>query len=202
MNNDLPAHLLELKTRFDDWRIRRRLSRANNSWAKWMITLSFVIAPIILTIRYPAQSERQSASTPHAIYDSNPDHLWNRLHRAFYVRTARNGEEYGHDELDPLLWAETKHLLVGPSHQQAIKLLDEFLSVNGAALITYPLKRALLQRDLWAIFDWSAETSLSFPREAEALQSKLAPVIRSIALSREQIQALPEIGRASCRERV
>jgi len=192
MNHDLTAHLLELKTRFDDWRITRRLSRAKSLWAKWMITLSFVIAPIALTIRYPAQSERQSASTPQAIYDSNPDHLWNRLHRAFYVRTARNGEEYGHDELDPLLWAETKHLLVGPSHQQAIKLLDEFLSVNGAALITDPLKRAMLQRDLWAIFDWSADTPPSNQREAQALQSKLALVIRSIALSREQIQALPD----------
>src|SRR5215475_13022315 len=131
MNHDLPAQLLELKTRFDDWRITRRLSRAKNLWAKWMITLSFVIAPIILTTRYFALFESQSAPTSHAVYDSNPDHLWSRLHRAFYVRTARNGEEYGHDELDPLLWAETKHLLVGPSHQQAIKLLDEFLSVNA-----------------------------------------------------------------------
>src|SRR5215813_7056374 len=192
MNRGLPAHPLELKTRFDDWRRTRRSSRAKNLWAKWMITLSFVIAPIILTIRYSAQSERQSASMPHAIYDSNSDHLWNRLHRALYVRTARNGEEYGHDELDPLLWAETKHLLVDPSHQQAIKLLDEFLSVNGAALITDPLKRAMLQRDLWAIFYWSADTPPTYQREAEALQSKLALVIRSIALSREQIQALPD----------
>jgi hypothetical protein len=170
----------------------RRSSRVKNLWAKWMITLSFIIAPIALTIRYFAQSERPSVSTPQIIYDSNPDHLWNRLHRAFYVRTARNGEEYGHDELDPLLWSETKHLLVGPSHQQAIKLLDEFLSVNGSALITDPLKRAMLQRDLWAIFDWSADISPSYQREAQALQSKLAPVIRSIALSREQIQALPD----------
>src|SRR5262245_52469128 len=133
MNYDLSAHQLELKTRFDNWRRMRPSSLAKNHWAKWLIALSFIFAPIAFTIRYSAQSERQSASTPHAIYDSNPDHLWNRMHRAFYVRTARNGEEYGHDELDPLLWAETKHLLVGPSHQQAIKLLDDFLSVNGAA---------------------------------------------------------------------
>jgi hypothetical protein len=192
MNYDLSTNLLELKTRFDEWRGTRRSSRAKNSWAKWIITLSFIIAPIVLTIRHSAQSERPSVSTPQAIYDSNPDHLWNRLHRAFYVRTTRNGEEYGHDELDPLLWTESKHLLAGPSHQQAIKLLDEFLSVNGAALIIDPLKRAMLQRDLWAIFDWSAETSFSYQREAQALQSKLAPVIRSIALSREQIRALPD----------
>src|SRR5262245_4507746 len=100
MNCGLPAYPLELKTRFYGRRGTRRPSRAKNLWAKWMITLSFVIAPIILTIRYSAQFERQSAATPHAIYDSNPDHLWNRLHHAFYVRTARNGEEYGRDELD------------------------------------------------------------------------------------------------------
>src|SRR5262247_2312887 len=168
MNYDLSAHQLELMTRFYNWRRTRPSSLAKNHWAKWLIALSFIFAPIALTIRYSAQSERQSASTPNAIYDSNPDHLWNRLHRAFYVRTARNGEENGHDELDPLLWDRTKHLLVGPSHQQAIKLLDEFLSVNGAALITDPLKRAMLQRDLWAIFDWSADTPPSYQREAEA----------------------------------
>src|SRR5215475_2794334 len=162
------------------------------AYGKWLITMSFIVAPISITIRYPAQSEQAPVSTPQAIYDSNPDHLWNRLHRALYVRTTRNGEEYGRDELDPLLWGETKHLLVGPSHQQAIKLLDEFLSVNGAALITDPIKRAMLQLDLWAIFDWSAETSLSYQQERQALQSKLLPVIRSVALSREQIQALPD----------
>jgi hypothetical protein len=192
MNYDLSAHLSELKARFDNWRRTRPPSHAKNHWAKWLIALSFIFAPIALTIRYSAQSQRLSVSTPQTVYDSNPDHLWNRLHRAFYVRMARNGEEYGHDELDPLLWSETKHLLIAPSHQHAIKLLDEFLSVNGSALVTDPLKRAMLQRDLWAIFDWSEQTSLSYPREAEALQSKLALVIRSIALSREQIQALPD----------
>lgn len=160
--------------------------------AKLMITLSLIIAPIVLGIRYSSQSDRPSRSEPHIIYDSNPTHLWNRLHRAFYVRTTRNGEEYGRDELDPLLWQETKHLLVGPSHQHALKLLDEFLSRNGAALITDPLKRAVLQRDLWAVFDWSAQTSFTYDQERQDLQSKLAPVIRSLALRREQIQALPD----------
>ncbi len=84
------------------------------------------------------------------------------------------------------------HGQVGPSHQQAIKLLDEFLSLNGGALITDPLKRAMLQRDLWAIFDWSARTSSSYPQERQMLQSKLLPVIRSTALRREQIQALTD----------
>ena len=161
-------------------------------WAKWMIMLSLIIAPFVLAIRYSSHSDRPSQSEPHAIYDSDPAHLWNRLHRALYVRTTRNGEEYGRDELDPLLWDETEHLLVGPGRQLAIKLLDEFLSKDGAAMITDPLKRAMLQRDLWAVFNWSAKTSFSHRQERQALQSKLVSAIRSVALSREQIQALPD----------
>src|SRR5262245_4135878 len=161
-------------------------------WAKWMIMLSLIIAPIVLGIRYSSQSDRPPRTEPYTIYDSDPTHLWNRLHHALYVRITVNGEAYGHDELDPLLWSETKHLLVGPSHQQAIKLLDEFLSRNGAALIADPLKRAMLQRDLWAVFNWSAQTSFKYEQERQALQSKLVSAIRSVAMSREQIQALPD----------
>src|SRR5271165_1249151 len=59
------------------------------------------------------------------IYDPNPEHLWNRLHCALWVRTGPDGKEYGGDRLDPLLWLETKHLLEGTSHDVAIALLDE-----------------------------------------------------------------------------
>jgi hypothetical protein len=115
-----------------------------------------IIAPNAFSIRYSSQSDRPPGTKLQAIYDSAPAHLWNRLHCALFVRTTPKGEEYGLDELDPLLWGETKHLLTGSSYQQAIKLLDEFSSLNGAVLIADPLKRAMLQRDLWAIFDWSA----------------------------------------------
>src|SRR5262245_3205191 len=157
---------------------------------KFVISLAVLLVVSALPIEI--QSSLSSGSKQQVVYDPKIDHIWNRLHRSLYVRASRNGQEYGYDELDPLLWTETKHLLTGPSHQQAIKLLDEFLYTNAAALITDPLKRAMLQRDLWAIFDWSAETPLSYQREAQALQSKLALVIRSIVLSREQIQALPD----------
>jgi hypothetical protein len=170
--------------------------------AKWTITLSLIIAPNALSIRYSSQSDRPLGSKPQAIYDSDPDHLWNRLHRALFVRTTPKGEEYGLGELDPLLWHETKHLLTGYSYQQAIKLLDEFRSLNGAALIADPLKRAMLQRDLWSIFDWSAQYSESYRQERQMLQSKLVPVIRSTALSREQIQALSDNYAVSVRAKV
>ncbi len=91
------------------------------------------------------------------IYDPDPQHLWNRLHQALWVRTGPDGWEYGHDRLDPLLWMDTKYLLEGKPHEQAIAVLDEFLARDGEKLVQDPLKRAILQRDLWAVFDWTAE---------------------------------------------
>lgn len=48
------------------------------------------------------------------LYDPDPQHLWNRLHRHLQVRTAADGREFGLDEVDPLLWSETRRLLSGP----------------------------------------------------------------------------------------
>src|ERR1700758_2792541 len=66
-----------------------------------------------------AQSQPPSAPSPQAIYASDPDHIWNRLFRLFYVRHARDGQQYGGNELDPYLWWQTKYLLRGSSHHAA-----------------------------------------------------------------------------------
>jgi hypothetical protein len=99
-----------------------------------------------------AQDKKAEASdTPTApvkvtIYDPDPQHLWNRLHRALWVRIGPDGKEYGNDRLDPLLWSETKYLLEGKSHEQAIAVLDEFLAKQGEKLVKEPLNTtALLQ---------------------------------------------------------
>ena len=69
------------------------------------------------------------------IYSPDPDHIWNRIFRLFYVRHARNGDQYGGDELDPYLWWQTKYLVSGSSHDEALKLLDEFLQQHAERLI-------------------------------------------------------------------
>ncbi|HMC65888.1 MAG: hypothetical protein E6K70_23495 [Planctomycetota bacterium] len=134
------------------------------------------------------------------IYDPDPQHLWNRLHRALWVRTGRDGKEYGHDRLDPLLWSETKHLLQGNSHEQAVAVLDEFLAEHGEKLVKDPLKRAILQRDLWAVFDWAAEPSANTqearlqrsPPPRRALQARLARSIQRLALTADEIKGLAD----------
>ena len=138
-----------------------------------------------------------AAAPATTLYHPDPQHLWNRLHASLLIRTARDGTPYGTDSLDPLLWASTKHLLEGESHAQAIGMLDRFLESHGERLIDDPLKRAVLQRDLWAVFDWAATRNrfeqVAFHEAAvTALTTRLAKIIRRLALAREQIDALPD----------
>jgi hypothetical protein len=142
----------------------------------------------------PPESHPESV----AFYDPKPDHLWNRLHTSLFARTTSDGKTLGLDELDPLLWPPTRHLLTGPSHDDALKLLDEFLTREGDKQIRDPLKRAVLQHDLWAVFEWTA-----FPygsdygvkehaAERRALQARLAQAIHRLALAPAAVDALPD----------
>jgi hypothetical protein len=139
-----------------------------------------------------AAASTRSSGDQSGLYDADSNHLWNRLHRHFHTRVASDGEVVGDDEPDPLLWERTKYLLTGASHQRALQLLDEFLGSHGARLIADPTKRAVFQHDLWAVFDWVVSRSNDYPVEARALELRLAEVLRSIALTGDQIRHLPD----------
>jgi hypothetical protein len=137
------------------------------------------------------------AAIPVTVYDSDPAHLWNRLYSALLVREDQHGLRFGEDSLDPLLWMESEHLLSQPSHQQVISILDEFLRQHGETQIHDPVKRAMLQRDLWSVFDWSVQQESRggrprYENEKRELQSRLAAVLRRLALSPEEIKNLPD----------
>jgi hypothetical protein len=144
------------------------------------------------TLEEIGQSQPQSGRSAQAIYASDPDHIWNRLFRLFYVRHARDGQQYGGDELDPYLWWQTKYLLSSSSHDEALKLLDEFLGQHSERAVTDPLRRAFFQCDLLAIYDW-----LSLPRDEQTegrsdLQKRVTEIIRRLALSKDQVRKLPD----------
>lgn len=140
-----------------------------------------------------ATSFQTVAPPQRVLYDANPSHLWNRIHEHFHVRVAPDGTRYGFDTVDPLLWAQTRYLLHGPSHTRAIQLLDEFLTSGGERLVADPLKRAVFQHDLWAVFDWLASNSEGDKTPARtALMQRVARVIRRVALTKSQIDALPD----------
>jgi hypothetical protein len=129
------------------------------------------------------------------IHDPDPQHLWNRLHETLFVRVAPDGERYGKDRIDLLYWLNTRNLLTEPSHRKALAVLDEFISKGGEKLLRDPLKRAFLQHDLWSLFDWSTGSPHNpgqHARERKALQTRLATVIRRLALTRREIESLPD----------
>ncbi len=159
-----------------------------------------VIAALLIAFSLTFCNLAASPGHPEAsttIYDPNPSHPWNRLYAALLIREDRHGAQFGADALDPLLWADSEHLLSKPSHQRALHALDEFLKMHADGLIRDPLKRALMQRDLWAIFDWSAQQDSAsekprYDKEKQELQTRLAEVLRRIALSPKEIEALPD----------
>ena len=144
-----------------------------------------MVWPLLLSARPISADEPVHGK---ALYHSDPQHLWNRLHDALLVRIGPDGREYGHDRLDPLLWTETVYLLENQSRDRAVALLQEFLIENGEKLVAEPIKRAALQRDLWLIFNWLERDH----GDEQRLSDLLASVIGRLALTPEQIQGLPD----------
>ena len=66
------------------------------------------------------------------------------------MRVAENGQEFGQDTLEPLLWDETNFLLQQPMYARTLTLLDDFLRTNAERLITDPVKmdRFFTQTDM------------------------------------------------------
>jgi hypothetical protein len=144
------------------------------------------------------------------LYDPDPKHLWNRLHQALHIR-FRDGDgdrdapvsadqKFDPNDLDPFFWdRHHPYLLSGPGHREVLTLLDEFLDKKGEGLVKEPLKRALLQRDLWALFDWTADPGWPkldekkrFVKERGELQSRLVRMLPRLALSAAEIEKLPD----------
>ncbi len=153
--------------------------------------------PIALWSAIASPGRPQTPNFSAAVYDENLSHIWNRLYAALWVREDSQGKRYGEDSLDPMLWPQSKHLLSQPSHDAALRVLDEFLRTHAENLIQDPIKRAMLQRDLWAVFDWSVQQysgreQPEYGDEKRELQNRLAELLRRLALTQEQIKALPD----------
>jgi hypothetical protein len=143
---------------------------------------------LAVLVRFAAS---QPAVRPASIFNSDRGHIWNRLNDCLFVRETDDGKSFGADTIDPLLWDQTTHLLAGSSHQRALACLDEFLNAHGERLERDILKRAVLQHDLWSIFDWAAQTD-DMPNARRELESRLAVAIRRLALKPDEIRRLPD----------
>jgi len=200
----------------------------------------------------PLRGSLKSAA-PLPLYDPDPQHLWNRLFAAFYIRPSElpSRPAYpddstqldawdrqlrvgalplgpvvrrieGGDVLAFLAWPKTRYFSAPETSQGLDRVLDEFLSSQGERLIADPLKRAFLQRDLWAVFDHLARQNIARFGDADLAQRraavseyeiepaevqrddrgaierrdrlcrKLAVILRRLALPKDAIAALPD----------
>jgi hypothetical protein len=133
----------------------------------------------------PNREQQSTESSEVTLYDLNPNHLWNRLHQALHVRLTDMGNPYKEQalfpgdqshhalELDAFLWhSRSTYLRFGVPHKTALAVLDEFLAKDGEKLVREPVKRAFLQRDLWAVFDWTRSWHTDLP--GRNLRTRLA----------------------------
>src|SRR6266542_5270240 len=127
-----------------------------------------------------------------SIFDSDPAHLWNRMWQMFYAVPVPAGVTVGPEELDLPVAADLGQLLHGSKHRETVALLDQFLGNRQAELVRDPLRRAVLQHDLWAVFDWVANPAGDHQPERRVLQERLTRIIQRLALSIEEIRALPD----------
>lgn len=163
------------------------------------------VLPSLVISGFPSTGRAESqpkTTTSTSVYHEDSSHLWNRLQAALFVRLGPDKRVYGQDRLEPLQWRQSKHLFEPVSHTRAIAVLDEFLANDGEKLLAAPLPRALLQRDLWMVFNWLEGTHRDFAEpnlDADAalkaqqqLRHRIVAMIGRLTLSRADIQSLPD----------
>lgn len=135
-------------------------------------------------------------------YDADPNHPWNRLHRALFTWQPKGTAPVPAGPVDdPLFWPLGPQLYDFPAGLTA--LLEEVLKSDERR----PLPRAVLQHDLWMYFDaldgQYQGGGRSIPPGDDALRADVrrlfAKILRRIALTPAEIDALPETLAASKR---
>ncbi len=144
---------------------------------------------------------------PLPLYDTDREHLWNRMFSAFYIRPralpARDGQPAmtrfeGGDVIEFLAWGKTEYWSGADVFEKVNPLLDEFLQRSGETLLSDPLKRAVFQHDFWAVYDHLIDQNIkrSADRETRArrdvLCRKLATCIQRLALTAAEVAKLPD----------
>lgn len=98
-----------------------------------------------------------------------------------------------HGGVEPLLWSSSRYLLEGPTHARFVRALDAFNALPADKMEAIPpLHRALVQRQLWMVFDWLHRRHRRTPEAiGDGFQKKVMTALKKAALSKQQIASLP-----------
>jgi hypothetical protein len=147
------------------------------------------------------------SAEPLPLFDADPQNLWNRLFAAVTIRPSllpshRSGPPVarieGGDRIEFFGWGGTTYWDEPANVAQLEGLLDQFLAQEGEKLSADPLKRVLLQHDLWTLFDFltigyiARRGDFETRHHRDELCRKLARPIQALALPAETLATLPD----------
>lgn len=122
------------------------------------------------------------------IFSTDPQDNWNQLYNELPMLLdckARSLDALGEGQLVK----QVLEFLRNPQNQEKVKsALDGFISnIESNLNFKDPIKRMVLQRDLWAVYEASGP---GINPEVEVVQKKLAQAILKLALGREKLESL------------
>ena len=148
-----------------------------------------VIAMLVLMFCQFASIRRAWAEEAKDPYDT--------LYDVIMVRKGGDGKAYGHDEVAPFIYGRSEFPFDDETFPKLTAALERFNALPQGKIEAYSdVKRALLQRHVWAVFD----ATIPPPDYVErthmanrlAAQKSLATLIRRVALTEAEILALPD----------
>ncbi len=158
-----------------------------------MRSVPYILVAIVFAnvgaIQIECLGETPKRDSSAIIFDADPQHLWNRIHSTFFVRTGPDEKVYGVDHLEPPLWRDSKHLFQEPKAKLVDDQLRDLIRSQDDPCFRDPLKRAILQRDLWLVASWRGTVPDAKTSETFLL---LAKAMKHLALTPEEIAQLPD----------
>ena len=157
----------------------------------------------------PANEEEKKDVTgevkPGAVPDKDQTDPYDALYDVIMTRW-KDGKAYAQDETSPAVFSWSEFPFDDQTFDKFNTALDAFAALPQEQIEQYSdVQRALMQRNLWELFettfnwnwssDWWWDGQRSFPKthiERRAIaQPKLASLVKRLALTKEQILALP-----------
>jgi hypothetical protein len=155
-----------------------------------------------------ASSQAQSALAQSEAVAKKVADPYDVLYDMIMLRQGQDGKIYGHDEIAPLIFTDSKYPFDEESYPKFTAAMDAFAALPQEKIEAYGVvKRALLQHHLWKVFDVSAPehmskrlddgTRLKLAKIRNEARKKVASVIKRLVLTKEEIAALPNPGQAT-----
>lgn len=121
---------------------------------------------------------------------------YDALYDVIMVRKDSDGKSYATNEVGPLIYGRSKFPFDDVTFPKLTAALEQFNALSDAQIKAYgTVKRALLQRHLWVVFDATIPNDYKPPTHLDrrqAAQEMLAKLISRVALTKDEILALPD----------